>query len=320
MAGQIIEMTEEEYHARPELNASLLADFADIEDKALLPRQEKQCFDVGHQFEDWVFQQVSGDPWFDSKYKVIELDTEIPDKVFDLVNSRVDLKKHLEENRPKYFTKKSDYQELNGKMVNSYNWIQEHIKAGGRHLIGKFNFEMIKKMAVNFLDKMQIDLFGDGSRYPVRQLFECAEFQKKVFWDGKKAMFDVFLVWDGILFILDIKTAAEGQFYRMFQSKYGPIQCPHYTEGAESLIGQHGIERVHHKLFFLVGIKASESKSLDFSSCIAESYSTQDEAIRGVREDYKDIVFRFNEWDKDGRPPKGWREHREIPLRSRYAA
>lgn len=320
MNGKIIKMSEGTYHARSELNASLLADFADIEDKALLPRQEKQCFDIGHQFEDFVFQEASNKPWFDSKYSVTELDSEEPEKSFNIAKSGVDLEKYLAENHETYFTKASKYTKLNKTNANTYNWIQEHIKSGGHHLISKFNFEMIKKMASNFLDKMKIDLFEDGSEYTVRELLEHAEFQKKIFWGDKKAMLDVLLIWDGTLFILDIKTAAEGQFYNMFKNKYGPIQCRHYTEAGESLIGQYGIERVHHKLWFLAGIKAAESKPLEHSSCIAESYSVHDDDIEEATEKYHNIVDRFYQWDKAGRPKKGWRKHRQIRLYSRYVA
>ena len=317
MTGKILEMTEEEYHARPEINASLLSDFADSPDKALLPRQAKQCFDLGHQFEDFCFQDVSGDPWFDNKYHVVDLDSKEPKSVFELRNSDIDLKMYLAENYSKYWT---GAEKLNKKNENAYNWIQEHIKArkSGRHLISKFNYEMVKKMASNFLDKMQVDLYGDGSFYPVRKLLEQAEFQKMVFWDDKRSMMDVFLVWDGTAFVLDIKTAIDGQFFRMFKSKYAPIQCPHYTEGAESLIGQYGIERVHPKLIFLVARKAAESKDLKYSACIAESHSVKDECIRELTEDYQDIVLDFRQWNKDGRPEKGYKEHREhfiYPLR-----
>ncbi|MCK5611228.1 hypothetical protein KAR91_55675 [Candidatus Pacearchaeota archaeon] len=311
MAGKILEMKEAEYHARPEINASLLADFADSPDKALLPRQEKKCFDLGHQFEDFVFQDVSGDPWFDSKYAVCDLDTQEPEGSFSVVKSGVNLEEYLVENKKKYFTVKG---EPNKTRLNAYNWIQEHIKAGDRHLISKFNFEMINKMASNFLDKMQIDLFGDGSYYPVRQLLEHAEFQKMVFWDDKRAMFDVFLVWDGTAFVLDIKTAAERQFYQMFKSKYGPIQCRQYTEGAESLTGQYGIERVHPKLIFLVANKGAESKDLKYSTCLAESHSVQDDDLYWLTEEYQQSVHELREWNEAGRPEKGYKEHTNIRL------
>ena len=310
MALHILEITEEEYQASPEINASLLADFADSPDKALLPREAKQCFDLGHQFEDFVFQDVSGDPWFDKKYLVPELDTKEPKSAFEIVNSDVDLEKYLEENHSKYWTKAKT---LNKKNESAYHWINEHIKArkSGRRLISKFNHEMVRKMASNFLDKMEIDLYGDGSFYPVRQLLEQAEFQKMVFWDDKRAMLDVLFVWDGTAFVLDIKTAIDGQFFKMFKSKYAPIQCPHYTESVGSLIGQYEIERVHPKLIFLVARKAAESKDLKYSACLAESHSVLDECIHGLTEAYQDIVSDFRQWNKDGRPEKGYKEHRE---------
>lgn len=318
MEGRIVEITEEKYHASPEINASLLADFAASPDDALLPRVAKKCFDVGHQFEDYVFQNVSGDPWFDSKYSVVGLETNEPDASFEVVNSGVDLIKYLEDNHNKYFTKASEYKTLSKTKENAYLWIQEHIKADGKHLISKFNFDMIKKMASNFLDKMKVDLFGDGSSYFVRELLERAQFQKMVFWDDKRAMLDVLLIWDGTAFVLDIKTFIEGQFYRMFKNKYAPIQCRHYTESAESLIGQYGIERVHRKLFFLAAKKAAESKPLMFSTCIAESHAVKDESLYALTDAYNDIVHSFRQWDEEGRPGKGYKEHREHTVYPLY--
>lgn len=311
MAGKILEMSESEYHERPEFNASFLAEFSDSPDKALLPRVDKQCFDLGHQFEDYVFQSVTDEPWFDDKYSVCSLDTKEPGAVFDLVKSGVDLEKYLADNKEEYFTTKGA---LNKKKSNAYNWIQEHIKGDGRCFISQFNLDMVKKMASNFLDKMKVDLFGDGSFYLVREILEHAEFQKKVFWDGKKAMFDVLLVWEGTAFVIDIKTAAEKMFYQMFKSKYGPIQCRHYTEAVESLIGQFGIERVHSKLIFLVATKASESKGLEYSTCLAESHSVRDGDLYWLTENYQNLFSEFYDWDREGRPMKGYKEHTDIPL------
>jgi len=283
-------MTPEEYHKAPGLNSSLLSAFYESPDRALIPTEPKSYFSIGTAFECMVEDEATGVKTFAEKFFFAESSGALPEKLLGWIESGEDLGDKYRLNKDLSRSKTS---------ATLHGYLDECVDRPGLLPIGTADAAMLKTMVDNFF-KMEVN----GA--PVRGLLERAEFQVPIFWEAqgikKKALFDAIVVdkMSNSASIFDLKTSVNRhQFGQMLKSKYW-VQGAHYREGAESVYWES------LPMIFLVSYKTPPY--------LAQARGIEIDSLDAAEDRYTDLVERFVEWDKAGRPAKGWLDYREDKI------
>lgn len=277
---------EEKYRAAPGLNYSLLADYADSPDRALMPREPKGYFEVGKVFETVFQDEIEGTNQFAETWFVADLKGAIPDKIVKWFDEVTDL--------ATCFTYNKDGFTRSGTQKNVHAWLDACLEYPGKRPVSQTMMKEIKAMVSNML---KMEIMGA----PLVDILQNCQFQVPLYSEQngikKKALFDIVaqvnMGGQPTMICFDIKTAANlGKFRQSFKSRY-IWQHAHYLSVAKA-----NYKNVYNKMVFLV---ASKEKPY-----IAKPFEIADKSMGYVEEKYDDLCLQFDQWDKGGRPAKGW--------------
>lgn len=277
---------EQKYRAAPGLNYSLLADFADSPDRALMPRQGHGYFEMGNIFETIFEDEICGTNHFSETYFVADLRGSIPDKICRWLDDGTDL--------ATCFTYNKDGVTRSGTQKNVHAWLDECLRCPGKRPVSQTMMTEIKAMVANM---MKVELMG----VPLVTILRNCQFQVPLYWqqDGiqKKALADIIaqvnINGQPTMICFDLKTSVDlPKFRRMFSNRY-VWQHTHYIEGAMA-----NYENVYPNMIFLVASKAEPF--------ISQSFEIADKSKGYVEDKYERLCDEFSEWDLAGRKPKGW--------------
>jgi len=290
--GVYYDMPEAEYRALPRLNYSLLADFNQSQDHALQVRQNQSYFEFGKAFE-LVIQDISKDTrLFYDRFFVSQIRGEMPKGVAEWIESEADLSNKYNLNKDGSRSKVS---------ARLHEWLDACIDNPGKMPMSQIEYDQLCIMAWNFLD---MHIYG----HPLYEILPVAEFQVPIVWEingiAKKALVDVLIETDLKTYTFDIKTSVSlsnhfTNFKKMLRSRYW-IQDIHYSEGIKATC------KNPMPFMFLVS-----SKSEPF---LAQPFGLDPDSRIDAEQAYSSLCYDFAEWDKSGRPPKGWKEYEEIKL------
>lgn len=313
-------MTEADYRKAEGLSSSLLSDFAEAPDIALMPKEDKIFFDEGKAFEMLVMDFVRGTNEFESNFFVVHTDQKPPTDFLDILNAR---------NFEDYYVYNK-----NGSLSKAHTNLHFYLDAckanPGLRPIRASQYCMLDQMTHNFF-KMEVEIMRYNEsqilKVPMETILVGAKFQVAQFWEtdagetdsisdelelstiSKKALFDIIVPisigQENWLFHFDIKTTADlKRFPWMYRDKYW-IQDLHYTEGLRSLAeDKYPDHSIHHCMNFLVS-----SKQMPY---LSQTFGAPPENRNKMEANYQKICQQCYDWDKAGRPPKGWRERDDV--------
>lgn len=291
------EITRDNYYSYPGVGSNYLADFNIAPDVALNKTFEpKDYFEIGNIFENYLEQSVKNNGVFDDRYIVTEIEGNLHENALRAVKEP-DLLDDLIAN----ITNKDG--SIRKTSVSQYKQLEFLQKNPGKIPITKDTFDEIKKMYDNFMRMHIQHCFND---IPLAKLLRIAEFQKPIAWNDTltgvecKALIDIYIEFENIIYIFDIKTtASKYQFFSSFSSRYW-IQDRHYINGVKTVSGKE----VFDKMTFLVSPKD------EFH--IAQSFALDDRSVEYADDAYKSMMQRFKNWLDEGKPAKGWSETEYI--------
>ena len=291
---KIMNMTEQEYREAPGLNYSLLADFADSPDKALMEREPKSYFEVGKIFETLFQDEIQGTNRFSETYFVADLSGTIPEKIVKWLDEGSDLESCYVYNKDGV-TKSKTYK-------NVHAWLDACLEFPGKRPVSQDMMAQAKAMVANMC---KVELFG----IPLVTILRSAQFQVPIFWQSngiqKKALLDIVadVEMEGVKskMVFDLKSSADlPKFKSMMRSRYF-WQDAHYLEGA-----YHNFGSVYPNMIFLAASKAEP--------WIAQPFEMAEDSRNHVQNKYDHLCEEFQKWDATGRPKKGWKPMEEIKI------
>lgn len=292
---------EQKYRQADGLNYSLLADFSDSPDRALMPREPKGYFEMGDIFETVFQDEIQGTNLFAETYFVAELRGSIPDKIckwLDDPECEIDPFVFLSSN----FKYNKDGVTRSGTQKNVHAWLDACIEFPGKRPVSQTMMAEIKAMVANML---KMEIMGA----PLVDILQNAQFQIPLFWeqDGikKKSLADIIaqvtINGQPTMICFDLKTAVDlPKFRRMFQSRYY-LQDLHYVS-----IAKDNYENVYPNMIFLVA-----SKSEPF---IAQAFEMESKSREYCQDKYDQLCDDFVVWDRAGRPPVGWKPLETVKI------
>jgi hypothetical protein len=289
-------LTEEQrYRVHPGMNYSLIADFYQSPDHALMEREPKAYFEVGNVFETLLFDAVTGGHTFADRF-FVGRDSTPPDKLLQWLAEGVNLEDQRTYNKDGSLSKKHG---------NIHAWIDACLENPGKTPISQVDFDMCRRLVDNML-KIEDPTIG-----PLKDILSACEWQAPMFWeDGeKKALADCLISVGGETWVFDIKTAASfGHFVSMMRSRYW-IQDIHYTEGANAVYG--GCKT---PMIFLVAEKKEPFLCQMFTAMPLEPSEIDLEYRQKAIFAYQETVGRYREWNAEGRPAVGWKPMEVVRL------
>lgn len=273
--------SEKKYRAAPDLNYSLLADFNEAPDVALMKKKPKGYFEIGKIFEAYFEDEIMGTKLLLKKYYFSEIDKDLPDKIVEEIRCGV---------TPMIVYNKDGVTPAGNKKV--YNWFASEIQDNDGKMPIPVSVQNLARRGTRNLLDCKID---DTKIRDLIDHCDTVEFQVPIFWKTgsglhKKMLADMVLDHKDYTACFDIKTAASFKEFRwMFKDRYW-IQERHYSEGLES---KHG-EKVYPggMLFPVV------SKQAPFLGKIfAGSLKFQDQR----QKDYRSICMKCQKWIDAGK-------------------
>lgn len=291
--GTYIDTSVEEYRKWPGINYSSLANFAESQDHALMEIPAKSYFEEGNAFELLIEDSAKGTNKFGERFFIAEAPGTMPDDLAGWIERGESLNE-------KYRVNKDG--SLNKGSKRLHAWLDECQKNPGKMPVGKDRMEMLNKMVENF---MVMQPFSDiGTENTMAEILPVSYFQVPIIWYVgkmmKKALIDFIVDTGKTIYAFDIKTAADiERFVWMLKKKYFIQEC-HYSVGLGQVFpGKKIIWR------FAVSSKAAPYLSQPFS---IDPYTLIDKCMPR----YQELCRKYDAWVKDGKPPKGWKEHKHI--------
>lgn len=287
--GTYLDTPIKEYRAWPGISYSRLAAFNESQDHALVEVPAKSFFEFGNAFELIIEDKAKGTNKFSGIFFICNAPGTMPADLAEWIKSGEDL-------NSKYRLTNSGERNKQSKRLHA--WLDECQANPGKMPMGKDEVEMLKIMTDNF---MKMEVFG----HPLSDILPSADFQVPIVWYHgkmrKKALIDCMVEVGQNLFAFDIKTAADmKRFGWMFKDKYW-IQEVHYSAGLRSIFPDHEIDWL-----FLVSSKQNPY--------ISQSFCLDGRSRENAEDVYSALCKNFDEWNSDGRPPKGWLGLEEIKV------
>jgi hypothetical protein len=270
----------EEYFKTPGINFSTLADFQVCPDCVRMDRRPTSYFENGKAFE-LVFQDmVQGSNLFAERYFVAAVDGGIPDKVVCALEANQELSECYTLNKDGSRSKTA---------TRTHEWLDACLANPGKIPVSQGEFDMFCRMAENLLNA---ELLGAT----VREVLAGAQFQVPVYWQDKKALFDIETEWNGCRYIFDLKAMANLSMFRGGFFKRYWIQDVHYTEGLHAC---RPFEKLHPAMIFLVATKEAPF--------VAQPFLMDPDRRPAMIERYQNLCDEYQQWRDAGRPSRGWR-------------
>jgi hypothetical protein len=265
------------YRQATGINYSALADFSQSQDHALLKKDDKAAFQLGHAFESIL----RGD--FEKNYAVSDFN--IPDEIYAAVKKNENLDDY------EILTKSGERHKKYASRHAAIDFFKSH---PGKKIISEVDRNILRIMAKNLLK-------AEYRGVKIKDILSRAKWNTPIFWDDKKAELDCYIELRDEILLFDIKTAASfGQFRQMLKSRYW-IQDHHYSEGCEEYFGKQC-----KKMVFFVATKERPY--------LAQAISIDDESREYGRMKYLELCERYRDWVADGKPEKGWLEAEEVKV------
>lgn len=294
-----MQITEQEYHKRSELNASKLSSFYAGPDYALMEVVPRPAWDFGHIFETYVQAQAEGSMVFDDKYFVGKgLHGAIPQDLLTAINDGTDLSTLY------VYTKKG---ELSLTKKRLHSWLDAQLSSIGKTPVSQDDFDRAQRMTDN--------LFKTPFRgQKIRDFLERSRWQVPFFWTGqgvkKRGLADILIEENGEVELLaDLKsTASIGEFYKAAKGRLW-IQDLHYTEGSTECFGPVG----HMTFVPVINVEpwvAIEPLRLKYK----DQFAKGEDARLLMQQKYENLCENYRYWEIAGKKPQGYINAGEISV------
>ena len=292
--GTYIDTPVKEYRSWPAINYSALADFYESQDHALMERPAKSYFEEGTAFELMIEDSAKGTKKFDERFFVADAPGTMPEGLAEWIERGESLSDKYRYNKDGTLNKQSK---------RLHAWLDECQRNPGKMPMGKDRFEMLEKMVNNF---MLMQPFVDvGTENTLSEILGIAHFQVPIVWYvgklRKKALVDCMIETEERIYAFDIKTAADiKRFVWMLKDKYWIQDC-HYSAGLGTVFpGKEIVWR------FLVASKAAPY--------ISQTFKISEGSYDSTRGKYFELCTQYQEWIDDGKPPRGWKDLKTVPI------
>ena len=299
--GSYLDIEEAEYRSWPAINYSSLADFNESQDHALLEKPARSYFEEGRAFELLIEDRAKGSDKFIGRFFLANAPGAMPEDLAGWIENKEDLESKYKHNKDGSRNKQCE---------RKHSWLDECQDNPGRMPMGTDQMAMLNKMVDNF---MKMQPFTDrDTESTLAEILPLAFFQVPIIWytrsrpgkskSRKKALIDCLVETNTTIYVFDIKTAADMiRFLWMLKNKYW-IQQTHYTEGLKAIFPNKEIV-----WRFLVSAKEKPYISQPF--CVDPICLE-----RYAMDAYFYLCERFQAWIDEGRPPKGWKELKEVEV------
>ena len=285
------EMTEKEYHKRPELNSSKLAAFYQGPDYALMEVVPKPAWEFGHVFETYVQSQAEGSTVFNDRYFVGKgLKGSIPEKLLKAINEGAFLEDVY------VFTDKG---KRNLRQDRLHAWLDAQLANIGKSPVSVDDFERAKRMTDN--------LFKTPFRgQKVRDFLERARWQVPFFWRGqgieKRGLADILIEENGEVELLaDLKSTASPREFRNAARDRLWTQALHYREGISSCFGDSG------PMVFIPVVNTEPWVAIEpLSLHYKDQFAKNEDVELLMRLKYQNLCEDYRMWELSGKPARGY--------------
>lgn len=286
----IKKMDEPQYRAHPAINYSLLADFKEAPDVALMQKESKSYFEEGKAFERLLEDIITGSDHFNERFYSSKVEGKMPDELPSWIKEGTTAEQYVfkQDGTP------------NNTYKTRHAYLTECTEYPGRIPISESLYMQLQKMVSNALGAEFMGL-------SMAEILVDAEFQVPIIWtkDGieKKALVDCVATLEihGIVqkVIIDLKSTANlASFRSMAFSRYW-VQDIHYLEGALAEFGD-----IYPFMVFLAAAKKEPflAQAITFKEERREAWTLQ----------YNQLCRDLTDWKKEGCPARGWRHHEEL--------
>lgn len=291
--GTYFDTGEQEYRDWPGVNYSALARFNESQDHALMEWKAKSYFEEGTAFELLIQDRAQGSNLFGERFFIADAPGEMPSGLAGWIENGERLGGRYRRNKDGT---------LNQGSKRLHAWIDECRRNKGKMPIGRDRIKILNTMVDNFMCMQPFANFGEFST--MEEVLKIAEFQVPIVWYlgkvRKKALIDVLIITQNIIFAFDIKSTADlSRFSWMLKDKYW-IQEAHYCAGLGQIFPDKQIIWL-----FLASSKAEPWISQPFR---VDEFSMSDSGLQA----YYDLCVKYQAWIDEGKPSKGWKELKSV--------
>lgn len=286
--------TEQEYRKHKALSSTQLASYWHdgiySPDHALMKFEYKSYFEYGKMFETLLQDTVKGTNDFLERFFISNVQGNRPNDLIKWIESGEDLTKRIVYNK--------DGKTRSGSKRTVHAFIDECIENPGLIPVSVEEYKMLM---------MHVDRMCEMPYLTVKcgDLLAKGEWQVGIKWQGeydgleKKALLDVVTQLDGLTIRIDIKTSADERNFGYRLKDHYWIQDAHYSEGADQCFDPAPHDQMG--ILFLVAFKQDPF--------ICQPWSVVHESIDQrllMLNEYRELCESYSEWEKKGKPPRGW--------------